>query len=135
MRSGHAHLCLLSQLKLSPKIHIVGPELYPEDPADKPIQGLGSIVDTLTNFQKVLHKLPRGHVTQLRIEVSTLLGHFKERMTLMHCTPKETANGSPVNTFTEKYATHHITFGYMALDRLKQFMQKLKVNLDQLKSC
>lgn len=135
MRSGHAHLCLLSQLKLSPKILIGDSELYPEVPADKPIQGLGSIVDTLTTFQKILQTLPKGHVSQLHNDMSTLLEYFKDRMTFMRCTLKEPANGKSLDTFIEKNATHHITFGYMALDRLKQFMQKLIANLDQLKSC
>ncbi|KAK9958779.1 hypothetical protein ABG768_010882 [Culter alburnus] len=123
------------KLNLSPKILIGDSELYPEVPADKPIQGLGSIIDTLTTFQKVLQTLPRGYASQLRSDVSTLLDCFKDRMAFMRCTPKEPANGKSLDTFIEKNATHHITFGYMALDRLTQFMQKLIVNLDQLKSC
>nr|ACI32424.1 leptin [Hypophthalmichthys molitrix]ACJ09057.1 leptin [Hypophthalmichthys molitrix] len=123
------------KLKLSPKILIGDSELYPEVPADKPIQGLGSIIDTLTTFQKVLQTLPKGHVSQLHSDVSTLLDYFKVWMTFMRCTPKEPANGKSLDTFIQKNATHHVTFGYMALDRLKQFMQKLIANLDQVKSC
>uniref|UniRef100_A0A8C2PTZ8 Leptin n=1 Tax=Cyprinus carpio TaxID=7962 RepID=A0A8C2PTZ8_CYPCA len=124
-----------AELKLYPKLLIGDPELYPEVPADKPIQGLGSIMDTITTFQKVLQRLPKGRVSQIHIDLSTLLGHLKERMTSMHCTSKEPANGRALDTFLEDNATHHITVRYLALDRLKQFMQKLIVNLDQLKSC
>lgn len=124
----------LLQLKLSPKLVIGGPELYPEVPADKPLQGLGSIVDTLTTFQKVLQRLPKGHVSQIYNDLSTLLGYM-ERMNSMLCTLKEPANERSLDTFLEGSATHHITFGHLALDRLKQFIQKLIVNLDHLKSC
>ncbi|XP_026086481.1 uncharacterized protein LOC113061531 isoform X1 [Carassius auratus] len=123
------------KLKLYPKLLIGDPELYPEVPADRHIQGLGSIMDTLTIFQKVLQRLPKGHVSQIRSDLSTLLGYLKERTTSMHCILKEPANGRSLDAFLEENATHHITLGYLALDRLKQFMQKLIVNLDQLKSC
>ncbi|XP_043121006.1 leptin a isoform X2 [Puntigrus tetrazona] len=123
------------KLKLSPKLLIGDPDLYPEVPADKPIQGLGSIVDTVTTFQKVLQKLPKGHVSQIRNDLSTLLGYLKDRMTSMRCTLKEPANERSLDAFLEDNATHHVTFGYLALDRLKRFMQKLTVNLDHLKSC
>lgn len=123
------------KLKISPELIIGGPELYPVVPVDKPIQGLGSIVDTLTTFQKVLQRLPKGHVSQIRKDLSTLLGYLKERMNSMRCTPKEPANERSLDAFLEGTATHHITFGHLALDRLKQFMQKLIVNLDHLKSC
>nr|AOG74775.1 leptin [Labeo rohita] len=123
------------KLKLSPKVVIGDPELYPELPADKPIQGLRSIMDTLNTFQKVLQKLPNGHASQICNDLSTLLGHLKERMTSMRCTPKEPANGRSLDTLLEKNATHPVTLGYLVLDRLKEFMQKLINNLDQLKSC
>uniref|UniRef100_A0A672LNI2 Leptin n=1 Tax=Sinocyclocheilus grahami TaxID=75366 RepID=A0A672LNI2_SINGR len=123
------------KLKLSPKLFIGDPELYPEVPADKPIQGLGSIVDTVTTFQKVLQRLPKGHVSQIRNDLFTVLGYLKDRMISMHCTLKEPANERSLDAFLESNATHHITFGYLALDRLEQFMQKLIVNLDHLKSC
>ncbi|KAL0167724.1 hypothetical protein M9458_035946 [Cirrhinus mrigala] len=120
-----------SEKLISSKVDIGHPELYPELPADKQgliqaIQGLRSIMDTLTTFQK-------GHAGQIRNDLSTLLGYLKERMTSMHCTPKEPARS--LDTLLEKKAAHPITFGYLVLDRLKQFMQKLINNLDQLKSC
>lgn len=126
-------ICLLSQLNLYPNLHIGNPEL--DVLADKPIQGLVSIVDTLTTIQKVLQRLPKGHASQLRSDVSTLLRYFNERMTIMFCTPKEPANGGSLDAFLEDNAPHHITLGYITLDILKQFLQKLKANLHQLKSC
>ncbi|KAA0715144.1 hypothetical protein E1301_Tti008805 [Triplophysa tibetana] len=123
------------KLKLSPKLLIGDPELYPEVPADKPIQGLGSIVDTLTIFQKVLHSLPKGHVRQLHTDVSTLQGYLEEMMSSMHCPLIKTANEKSLEAFLKENATHHITVGYMALDRLEKFMQQLIVSLDQLKTC
>lgn len=126
---------LLSQLKLSPKLLIGDPELYPEVPTDRPIQGLGSIVDTLTIFQKVLHSLPKGHVSQLHSDVSTLQGYLEDRMSSMRCPPRKTGNEKSLEAFLKDNATHHITVGYMALDRLQKFMQRLTVSLDQLKTC
>lgn len=126
-------ICLLSQIHLHPNIHIGNPEL--DVLADKPIQGLGSIVDTLTTIQEVLQRLPKRNVSQLRSYVSTLLGYFNERMTLMRCTPKEPANGRSLDAFLEDNATHHITLGYITLDILKKFLEKLIDNLDQLKNC
>lgn len=122
------------KLKLSPKLVIGGPELFPEVPADKPLQGLGSIVDTLTTFQKVLQKLPKGHVSQIYNDLSTLVGYL-ERMKSMLCTLKEPSDDRSLDAFLEDSATHHITFGHLALDRLKEFIQKLIVNPDHLKSC
>ncbi|XP_039520388.1 leptin a isoform X2 [Pimephales promelas] len=121
------------QLRLHPNLHIGNSEL--DVLAEKPIRGLGSIVDTLTTIQKVLQKLPKGHVSQLHISVSNLLGYFNERMTFMHCTPKEPANGRSLDAFLEENANHHITLGYSTLDILKKFLQKLIDNLDQLKNC
>nr|AJO54279.1 leptin-a [Tanichthys albonubes] len=103
--------------------------------ADKPIQGLGSIMDTLTTIQKVLQKLPKGHVSQICVDVSTLLGFLKDRMTFMRCTHKEPTNGKSLDAFLEANATNHVTLGYVALDGLKQFMQNLIGNLDHLRSC
>nr|ACO82076.1 leptin II [Carassius auratus] len=123
-----------NKLKLSPKIFI-DPELYPEVPADKPIQGLGSIVDTLTTFQKILQRLPNGNVSQISTDLFTLLGNLKDRMKSLRCTLKEPANDRSLDAFLENNATHPITLGFLALDRLKQFMQKLIINLDHLKSC
>ncbi|KAI7802283.1 leptin A2 [Triplophysa rosa] len=123
------------KLKLSPKLLIGDPELYPEVPADKPIQGLASIVDTLTIFQKVLHSLPKGHVSQLHTDVSTLQGYLVDRMSSMRCPLRKTANEKSLEAFLKDNATHHITVGYMALDRLQKFMQQLTVSLDQLKTC
>lgn len=126
---------LLAQLKLSPKLLIGDPELYPEVPVDKPIQGLGSIVDTLTIFQKVLHSLPKGHVSQLHSDVSTLQGFLEDRMSSMRCPLRKTANEKSLEAFLKDNATHHITVGFMALERLQKFMQQLTVSLDQLKTC
>ncbi|XP_065138799.1 leptin a isoform X2 [Paramisgurnus dabryanus] len=117
------------------KIFISDPDLYPEVPADRPIQGLGSIVDTLTIFQKVLHSLPKGHVSQLHSDVSTLQGYLENRMFSMRCPVRKTANEKSLEAFLKDNATHHITVGFMALDRLQKFMQQLTVSLDQLKTC
>ncbi|XP_067275791.1 leptin a [Pseudorasbora parva] len=121
--------------KLNLPPHLFFEDLYPEVPANKPIQGVGSIMDTLTTFQRILQKLPEGHVSPLHRDVSTLLGYLKRRMTTMHCTSKELANWMSLDAFLKENATHHITVGYITLDRLKQFMQKLIGNIDQLKSC
>ncbi|XP_051580568.1 leptin a [Myxocyprinus asiaticus] len=124
----------IEKLNLSPKL-LIGAELHPEIPVDKPIQGLSSIMDTLTTFQKILHSLPKGHVSQLHIDVSTLLGYLKERMRSLQCTPKKTTNEKSLEAFLADNATHPITVGFMTLDRLQKFMQRLTVNLDQLKTC
>lgn len=126
-------ICLLSQIPLHPNIHIGNPEL--DVLADKPIQGLGSIVDTLTTIQEVLQRLPKRNVSQLCSYVSTLLNYLNKRMTFMRCTPKEPANGRSLDAFLEDNAIHHVTLGYITLDILEQFLQKLKDNLDQLKNC
>nr|XP_055030840.1 leptin a [Misgurnus anguillicaudatus] len=123
------------KLKISPKIFIGDPEHYPEVPADRPIQGLGSIVDTLTIFQKVLHSLPKGHVSQLHSDVSTLQGYLETRMSSMRCPVRKTANEKSLEAFLKDNATHHITVGFMTLDRLQKFMQQLTLSLDQLKTC
>ncbi|XP_056621883.1 leptin a [Triplophysa dalaica] len=123
------------KLKLSHKLLIGDPELYPEVPVDKPIQGLGSIVDTLTIFQKVLHSLPKGHVSKLHTDVSTLQGYLEDMMSSMRCPLIKRANDKSLEAFLKENASHHITVGYMALDRLEKFMQQLIVSLDQLKTC
>ncbi|XP_051512763.1 leptin-B-like [Myxocyprinus asiaticus] len=122
------------KLNLSPKL-LIGAELHPDVPVDKPIQGLSSIVDTLTTFQNILHSLPKGHLSQLHSDVSTLQGYLEDKMKSLQCTSKKTVNEKSLEAFLEDNATHPVTAGYMTLDRLQKFMQWLTVNLDQLKTC
>ncbi|XP_052008911.1 leptin a [Xyrauchen texanus] len=124
----------IDKLNLSPKL-LIGADHHPEIPIDKPIQGMSSIMDTLTTFQKILNSLPRGHVSQLRIDVSTLQDYLNQRMRSLQCTPKKTANEKSLEAFLTDNATHPITVGYMTLDRLQKFMQRLTGNLEQLKTC
>ncbi|NP_001122048.1 leptin a isoform X1 [Danio rerio] len=116
---------------LLPTLIIGDPGHYPEIPADKPIQGLGSIMETINTFHKVLQKLPNKHVDQIRRDLSTLLGYLEG----MDCTLKESTNGKALDAFLEDSASYPFTLEYMTLNRLKQFMQKLIDNLDQLKIC
>lgn len=85
-------------------------------------------MDTLTIFQKVLHSLPKGHVSKLHTDVSTLLGYLEDMMSSMRCPLIKTANEKSLEAFLKENTTHHITVGYMALDRLEKFMQQLIVS-------
>ncbi|KAG9273033.1 leptin a [Astyanax mexicanus] len=111
------------------------PELLPELPSDKPIEGLTSVVETLSAFQRVLHSLPKGHVTQLRSDVSKLQSDLEERMSSLQCPHRKTSTEKTLEAFLKNNRMFHITLGHVALDRLQKYLQRLTHNLDKLKTC
>ncbi|XP_066541546.1 leptin a [Hoplias malabaricus] len=123
------------ELKISPKIIVDSPELLPVLPADNSIEGLSSMVETLSVFQNVLHSLPKGHVSQLHTDVSTLQGYLEDRMTSMNCSHRKSPKDKNLENFLKENGRYHITLGHVALDRLQNYLQKLTKNLDQLEKC
>lgn len=110
------------------------PELLPELQPDKPIEGLSSMVEMLSNFQKVLHSLPKGHMSQLHNDVSTLLHNLEDRMSSLQCIHRKTDTENR-EVFVKNYIMFHITLGHMALDRLQKYLQRINHHLDQLRTC
>ncbi|KAL7871046.1 hypothetical protein SRHO_G00085430 [Serrasalmus rhombeus] len=123
------------EMQIFRKVVLDSPEFLPELPSDKPIEGLSSMVETLNTFQKVLHSLPKGHVSQLHSDVSTLQGYLEERMRSLQCTHRKTGIEKSLEAFLKDNGTYYITLGHVALDRLQKYLQKLVRNLDQLKTC
>ncbi|XP_072551384.1 leptin a [Salminus brasiliensis] len=123
------------ELSIFHKMVLDSPELLPDLPSDKPIEGLGSVVDTLSAFQRVLHSLPKGHVTQLRSDVSKLQSDLEERMSTLQCPHRKLVTEKTLEAFLRTNGTYHITLGHVALDRLQKYLQRLTLNLDQLKTC
>ncbi|TRY88361.1 hypothetical protein DNTS_022250 [Danionella cerebrum] len=110
-------------------------ELYEPISAAKPIQGLGSIIDTLSTFQIILQGFSKGHQSQLQRELSSLEVHMKERAAWMGCKLKKPTRQPLLDALLKHHEMYPVTATCAILDRLKQFMQKLIANLDQLKSC
>ncbi|XP_076849487.1 leptin a [Brachyhypopomus gauderio] len=117
------------------KMILDSPDLLPELSSDKPIVGLGSMVDTLSTFQTVLRCLPKGHAGQLRVDVSVLQAFLEDQAGSLQCTHRKTSAEKTLETFLKDNGTYHITLGHVALDRLQIYLQKLTRNLDQLKTC
>ncbi|KAI4880010.1 hypothetical protein NFI96_029189 [Prochilodus magdalenae] len=117
------------------KMLLNNPELLPEIPSNKPIEGLSSVVETLSLFQKVLHSLPKGYVSQLHADVSTLQGYLEDRMKSLQCAYRKTGSEKSLEAFLKDFRTYHVTLGHVALDRLQKYLQKLTQSLDQLKTC
>lgn len=111
------------------------PELLPELQSDKPIDGLSSMVDTLNNFQRVLHSLPKGHMSQLHSDVSTLQHYLEDRMSSLQCTHRKTGTEKNLEAFLKNHSMYYITLGHITLDRLQKYLQRLNHNLDQLRTC
>uniref|UniRef100_A0A8B9HFK5 Leptin n=1 Tax=Astyanax mexicanus TaxID=7994 RepID=A0A8B9HFK5_ASTMX len=126
---------LLPQLPIFHNLILDSPELLPELPSDKPIEGLTSVVETLSAFQRVLHSLPKGHVTQLRSDVSKLQSDLEERMSSLQCPHRKTSTEKTLEAFLKNNRMFHITLGHVALDRLQKYLQRLTHNLDKLKTC
>lgn len=102
--------------------------------SDMPIEGLSSMVETLNNFQRVLHSLPKGHMSQLHSDVSTLQHYLEDRMSSLQCTHRKSGTEN-LETFLKTHSMFHFTLGHMALDRLQKYLQRLNHNLDQLRTC
>ncbi|XP_035381281.1 leptin a [Electrophorus electricus] len=123
------------ELQIFHKMVLDSPELLPELSSDKPIEGLGSMVDTLSTFQSVLHSLPKGHASQLRVDISALQSFLEERARSLQCTHRKATTEKTLEAFLKDNGTYHITLGHVALDRLQIYLQKLTRKLDHLKTC
>ncbi|KAI5098034.1 leptin precursor, partial [Silurus meridionalis] len=118
------------------KMILDSPELLPELQSDKPIEGLSSMVEMLNNFQRVLHSLPKGHMSQLHSEVSTLQHYLEDRMNSLQCEHRKREGTEKIlEAFLKNHSTYYITLGHVALDRLQKYLQRLNHNLDQLRTC
>lgn len=126
---------VLSQLQIDHKMILDSPGQLPELQSDKPIEGLSSMVEMLNNFQRVLHSLPKGHMSQLHNDVSTLLHYLEDRMSSLQCTHRKTGTEKNLEVFVKNNSMFHITLGHMALDRLQKYLQRINHNLDQLRTC
>ncbi|MCI4379048.1 hypothetical protein PGIGA_G00223380 [Pangasianodon gigas] len=123
------------ELQILHKMILDSPELLPELQSDKPIEGLSSMVETLNNFQRVLHSLPKGHMSQLHSDVSTLQHYLEDRMSSLQCTHRKTGTEKNLEAFLKNHSMYYITLGHVALDRLQKYLQRLNHNLDQLRTC
>ncbi|TSK38432.1 hypothetical protein Baya_2848 [Bagarius yarrelli] len=117
------------------KMILDSPELLPELQSDKPIEGLTSTVETLNNFQRVFHSLPKGHMSQLHSDVSTLQHYLEDRMSSLQCLHKKLGTEKNLEAFLKSHSMYYITLGHVALDRLQKYLQKLSHNLEQLRTC
>lgn len=126
---------VLSQLQINHKMILDSPELLPELQPDKPIEGLSSMVEMLSNFQRVLHSLPKGHMSQLHNDVSTLLHNLEDRMSSLQCIHRKMGAEKNLEVFVKNHSMFHITLGHMALDRLQKYLQRINHHLDELRTC
>ncbi|XP_053356523.1 leptin a [Clarias gariepinus] len=117
------------------KMILDSPELLPELQPDKPIEGLSSMVEMLNNFQRVLHSLPKGHMSQVHSDVSTLQHYLEDRMSSLQCAHRKTGTEKNLEAFLKNHSAYYITLGHVALDRLQKYFQRLNHNLDQLRTC
>ncbi|XP_060734645.1 leptin a [Tachysurus vachellii] len=117
------------------KMILDSPELLPELQSDKPIEGLSSMVEMLNNFQRVLHSLPKGHMSQLHSDVSTLQHYLEDRMSSLQCTHRKTGTEKNLEDFLKNHSMYYITLRHVALDRLQKYIQRLNHNLEQLRTC
>ncbi|XP_062860905.1 leptin a [Trichomycterus rosablanca] len=123
------------ELQIFHMVVLDSPELLPELQSDKPVEGLGSMVETLNTFQQVLHSMPKGHMSQLHSDVSTLQHYLEDRINLLQCPHRKTGTVKNLESFLKDHGTYYITLGYVALDRLQKYLQRLVNNLDELKTC
>ncbi|XP_058244256.1 leptin a isoform X1 [Hemibagrus wyckioides] len=123
------------EFQIDSKIILDSPQILPELQSDKPIEGLSSMVETLNNFQRVLHSLPKGHMSQLHSDVSKLQHYLEDRMSSLQCTHRKTDTEKNLEAFLKNHNMYYITLGHMALDRLQKYLQRLNHNLDQLRTC
>lgn len=93
------------------------------------------MVEMLNNFQRVLHSLPKGHMSQLHSDVSKLQHYLEDRMSSLQCTHRKADTEKNLEAFLKNHNMYYITLGHMALDRLQKYLQRLNHNLDQLRTC
>ncbi|KAL2093702.1 hypothetical protein ACEWY4_011014 [Coilia grayii] len=103
-------------------------------PGKQPIQGLGSVAQSLRAFQRMDDSL-QVLSAQLKLHLSSLSSYLERYMASLQCPTKEPASFEKLDACLKDYKAFSITLGLATLHRLKEYTNKLVLGLDTLKTC
>ncbi|XP_076156223.1 leptin a [Alosa pseudoharengus] len=109
-------------------------ELSDVVPGTKPIQGLGSAIDSLMAFRRIVDSL-WGPKSQLSVDLSTLRGHLEREMASLQCPARTPSSFQDLDLFLKDNRTYSLTLCPAVLQRLKNYMNNLLLSLDTVKTC
>uniref|UniRef100_A0A8C7VEJ6 Leptin n=1 Tax=Oncorhynchus mykiss TaxID=8022 RepID=A0A8C7VEJ6_ONCMY len=128
----------IKKLPSSSNLVIDGLELFfPAAAGDQPIEGLPSIVETMGFYQELLISLDMADLKQLVEDASTMRGQLENWM-MSRCPgrqQKQTGEGGLEEALKDSVRKFGLSVSPVALNRLKGYLDRLLLNLDQLRYC
>jgi hypothetical protein len=110
---------------------------FPAAAGDQPIEGLPSIVETMGFYQELLISLDMADLKQLVEDASTMRGQLENWM-MSRCPgrqQKQTGEGGLEEALKDSVRKFGLSVSPVALNRLKGYLDRLLLNLDQLRYC
>ncbi|CAB1323144.1 unnamed protein product [Coregonus sp. 'balchen'] len=127
----------IKKLDISPNLIEGVDSFLPAAAVDQPIEGLPSIVETMGFYQDLLLFLDSADLKQLVEDASTMRGLLENWM-MSHCSgrqQKQTGEGGLSEALKDTTRKYGLSVGPVALNRLKGYLGRLLLNLDQLNYC
>uniref|UniRef100_A0A4W5QWS0 Leptin n=1 Tax=Hucho hucho TaxID=62062 RepID=A0A4W5QWS0_9TELE len=128
----------IKKLPSTSNLVIDGLELFfPAAAGDQPIEGLPSIVETMGFYQDLLISLDMADLKQLVEDASTMRDQLENWMMSRcpGCQQKQTGEGGLEEALKDNVRKFGLSVSPVALNRLKGYLDRLLLNLDQLRYC
>ncbi|XP_062403529.1 leptin a [Sardina pilchardus] len=104
-------------------------------PGTKPIQGLGSAIESLTAFERITDTLWGSH-HQLSVDLNNLVGSLRNYMVrVLQCPTRKPSSFEDLDSFLKSNQQYVMTLRPAVLRRLRDYMNKLLSNLNTLRTC
>uniref|UniRef100_H3AP28 Leptin n=1 Tax=Latimeria chalumnae TaxID=7897 RepID=H3AP28_LATCH len=125
-------LGLSSQFLLPLNLKVSGLEFIP---AERPLESLGSMDETLEIFHWILSSLPVDDVTQILWDIENLRALLQTLATTMGCELHQTTELETLKDLAKEHSTSPYTTEKVALDRLQKCLLTMVKELEQIKDC
>ncbi|XP_006007898.1 leptin [Latimeria chalumnae] len=104
-------------------------------PAERPLESLGSMDETLEIFHWILSSLPVDDVTQILWDIENLRALLQTLATTMGCELHQTTELETLKDLAKEHSTSPYTTEKVALDRLQKCLLTMVKELEQIKDC
>lgn len=128
-------LYLPPQNPISSKMIFMLPDVVPDK---QPIQGIGSVVETLRAFQTIWDSLQDQNPElspNLSPDLSGLCRYLEREMTNRHCPARKPRSFKDLDTFLKNHQTYSTPLRQAVLPRLKDYINRLLLTPDTLMTC
>ncbi|XP_042563328.1 leptin a [Clupea harengus] len=120
---------------ISSKMIFMLPDVVPDK---QPIQGIGSVVETLRAFQAIWDSLQDQNPElspDLSPDLSGLCRYLEREMTNRHCPARKPRSFKDLDTFLKNHQTYSTPLRQAVLPRLKDYINRLLLTPDTLMTC